>query len=570
MRIFDMKRYLLLALLLPLTCLAQSPGVPLTTLPSVAPLGPELLFAWQPGTGGSGATACVLGWCPVTITPNALKTFIGGGGGGGSGTVTSIGLNGAGGLTFSGGPITTSGTFSAAWTGNTGGIYYFNGTNLVSSNALSSNAIVLGNGSGNAPFSLGSLGTTTTVLHGNASGGPSFGAVNYASDGTGIGSPANGFTGVNNGSNSLTLHQPSVFTSATGNIGTLEVQQNIVSGNYAFAVSDNGEQDYHTGGSAAAWTGPTNSVDSLPIGAVVTALNAPTAGSITITPGDTLYVAGTSISACPSGCTGTTLTVPGSPASGMLTMLKTGATQWSVVSSGSASGNQTLMQSGIPFILSSSGSVGNNCAITGLTAMQTTYASAYIWMPASAVASGVAAGWYYYVASSATAGTCYSNTYTSGQPEIPASPTAFSTTGPGAFTQTTGTQIIGPTVSVPAGSMGVNGELTFDGDATVPATANTKIVNYTFGGASHGVSAFNTNATSAFGWLLRIRNRGVATAQMVNAPNNNGEPGSGTSGPNFIAINTSSAQNLSYNLQLSVATDYIVLESYSVKEFPNN
>jgi hypothetical protein len=37
---------------------AQSPGVGLTALPSVTPLGPELIFAWQTGTGGSGATAC--------------------------------------------------------------------------------------------------------------------------------------------------------------------------------------------------------------------------------------------------------------------------------------------------------------------------------------------------------------------------------------------------------------------------------------------------------------------------------------------------------------------------------
>jgi hypothetical protein len=229
------------------------------------------------------------------------------------------------------------------------------------------------------------------------------------------------------------------------------------------------------------------------------------------------------------------------------------------------------MQSGIPFILSSSGSVGNNCAITGLTAMQHTYPSAYIWMPTGAVASGVVAGWYYYVASSATAGTCYSNTYTSGQPEIPASPTAFSTTGPGAFTQTTGSVILGPQVSIPAGSLGVNGELQFDGDATVAATNNAKQVFYALGGSGNtGLAYFATNATTDFGWLQRLRNRGSASVQVSVGAANQGEPASGTAGPNFYTVNTASAQTFYYGMQLANASDYIVMESYSVKEFPSN
>lgn len=51
--------------------------------------------------------------------------------------------------------------------------------------ALTANAIVLGNASADIT-ALGSLGTTTTVLHGNAAGAPTFGAVNLATDVTGV------------------------------------------------------------------------------------------------------------------------------------------------------------------------------------------------------------------------------------------------------------------------------------------------------------------------------------------------------------------------------------------------
>lgn len=67
-----------------------------------------------------------------------------------------------------------------------GGIPYASGTNTIASSAaLAANQLVLGGGAGTAPATLGSLGTTTTVLHGNAAGAPTFGAVNLAADVTG-------------------------------------------------------------------------------------------------------------------------------------------------------------------------------------------------------------------------------------------------------------------------------------------------------------------------------------------------------------------------------------------------
>ncbi len=63
--------------------------------------------------------------------------------------------------------------------GTSGGVPFFASTtgNMGSSALLTLNQIILGGGAGAGPFSLGSLGTTTQVLHGNASGAPSFGQI---------------------------------------------------------------------------------------------------------------------------------------------------------------------------------------------------------------------------------------------------------------------------------------------------------------------------------------------------------------------------------------------------------
>ncbi len=63
-------------------------------------------------------------------------------------------------------------------TGTSGGILAYTGAGVLSSSAaLAANQLVLGGGAGVVPATLGSLGTTTTVLHGNAAGAPTFGAI---------------------------------------------------------------------------------------------------------------------------------------------------------------------------------------------------------------------------------------------------------------------------------------------------------------------------------------------------------------------------------------------------------
>lgn len=93
--------------------------------------------------------------------------------------------------------------------GTSGGVPYFSTTSTIASSAaLTANAIVLGGGAGGAPASLGSLGTATTVLHGNASGAPTWSAVDLTADVSGIlpganGGTANGFFAVSGPASSV-------------------------------------------------------------------------------------------------------------------------------------------------------------------------------------------------------------------------------------------------------------------------------------------------------------------------------------------------------------------------------
>jgi len=92
-------------------------------------------------------------------------------------------------------PVANGGTGLTG--GTSGGVlgYTAAGT-LASSAALTANAIVLGGGAGATPTTPVGLGTTTTLLHGNAAGAPSFAAVSLTADVSGTLPVANGGTGV--------------------------------------------------------------------------------------------------------------------------------------------------------------------------------------------------------------------------------------------------------------------------------------------------------------------------------------------------------------------------------------
>lgn len=81
-------------------------------------------------------------------------------------------------------PATMGGT--GLITGAQGSILYWSSPTVISATlALTNNALVIGGGAGAAPSTIGSTGTTTTLLHGNAAGPPTFAAVNLGTEVTG-------------------------------------------------------------------------------------------------------------------------------------------------------------------------------------------------------------------------------------------------------------------------------------------------------------------------------------------------------------------------------------------------
>ena len=145
----------------------------------------ELYFA-SDATAGSNLLGCTSGNTWTIVGP----------GGSATGTVTSITFSSP----LSGGTITTSGTVGCA-------------TCTTSASSLTLNALVLGAGSQGMSV-LGSLGTTVTVLHGNASGAPSFGAVNLATDTTGVNPIGSGGTGTGSTLTGLVRGSSSAMTAS--------------------------------------------------------------------------------------------------------------------------------------------------------------------------------------------------------------------------------------------------------------------------------------------------------------------------------------------------------------------
>lgn len=139
------------------------------------------------------------------------------------------------------------------------------------------------------------------------------------------------------------------------------------------------------------------------------------------------------------------------------------------------SATTTLLEIAVPILLPSSGSFGNNGALTGIAALDVILVNGYLYFPAGAIFAGSLAGLYYFAGSSTTAGTVYNNVYSGlGQPTIPATPTPFVCTGPGAYTQSSAVDILLCSVNIPAGALGTQSKLVANTFTLAPSNANTK------------------------------------------------------------------------------------------------
>lgn len=257
------------------------PGSGLTGVVPVANGGTGL----SSGTSGGILAFTASGTVASSGALTANRLVIGGGAGvvptvvGSLGTTTTVLHGNAGGApTFGavnlGTDVTSTlgvvngGTGLAA--GTSGGIPYFSAsTTVASSAALTANRIVLGGGAGAAPTVL-AAGTATTVLHGNASGAPSFSAIVLSTDVSGTLPVANGGTGAATLTGVLIGNGTSAVTAATSStVG--QVLRVTGANTYALGALDLADTDAVTGvlpaangGTGVAFSGATNG--QLPIG----------------------------------------------------------------------------------------------------------------------------------------------------------------------------------------------------------------------------------------------------------------------------------------------------------------
>jgi hypothetical protein len=300
---------------------------------------------------------------------------------------------------------------------------------------------------------------------------------------------------------------------------------------------------------------------SYPAGAVLTVIDESGACSPTLT---------ITVSRAGSDTISGALSATIASAYGSLKLESNGVNAWTVIDANNPAVNRgapcAIGQSHIPFVLVSSGTMGNDGALSGFTAVAAAYPNAYVYLPAGAIASGSAAGWYYAVFSSTTAATVYNNAYSSGTPAIPASPTAFVTTGPGAFTQTTGSLITAYALTIPGNTIGPNGSIRVTGAISYDNDGNSKTLGLSYGGTSLGLSSQTTSLNQ--GLLGGFSNRGATNVQGP-LTGRNLTTGTTTSAFLYGAVDSTVSQTLALSLELNTAaTDTITLESIVVELIP--
>ena len=227
---------------------------------------------------------------------------------------------------------------------------------------------------------------------------------------------------------------------------------------------------------------------------------------------------------------------------------------------------------GVPVLIPPSGTMAANGAVTFGTAI-TLQSSAVLtdglwaYFPAGAVYAGSAAGFYWMTMSSSTEGTVYDTTYVPGTTsgERPASPTAISAAGPGAYTGET-VEIIAASATLPGGALGLNGSLRVTQAVAANNNANNKTtrtyINSTlFGGLSNFINNFGRRN------LVDIMAMGSHTRQwgsyyiQVGTANNTGF---------FRTEDLSADATITARIaHQTAATDWIMLTALRIEVFPS-
>ena len=122
------------------------------------------------------------------------------------------------------------------------------------------------------------------------------------------------------------------------------------------------------------------------------------------------------------------------------------------------------------------------------------------------------------------------------------------------------------TITVPAGSMGLNGEIEVDIRVTYNSNANNKTFRCRWGGGA-GTVVWGPTRTTQLGSTTRIKitNRGAANSQVHSSINNNDASTADGNAGGTASVNTAVETTIVITAQKANAGDTATLESYSAK-----
>jgi len=251
-----------------------------------------------------------------------------------------------------------------------------------------------------------------------------------------------------------------------------------------------------------------------------------------------------------------------------------------------------LMNAGIPFVRTGSGTLGNNGAfsLSGTNALPAIYPGAFAYLPSGAIFAGTVAqvvngvstgtspaGWYFAQFSSTVAGTIYNNPYPNAASNLTGDPdesvpsiyggvetvplTKFSCTGPGAFTQTTGAIIAQNYTSILPNLIGEFGGLNYTLFAERTNNADAAAVSAQMQQVGTSASPIQIALQSGTGIAFSYINRSILNLggykTNVNPPTTLQGPGSVVQTALYTKVDFSQTQAFQVVLQ-ALAADYYV------------
>lgn len=222
---------------------------------------------------------------------------------------------------------------------------------------------------------------------------------------------------------------------------------------------------------------------------------------------------------------------------------------------------------GIPLIAAPSGTVGAAGLLTLGTALQNIYVSAFVALPAGALYSGSAQGVYFCKMTSTTVGTVYLNQYLPGAPPvIPTILIPVPGAGGGAYTGITG---IGPnltSLNLPANQLGDNAVIQILALWSIFNSAGAKVSRILVGG--NLVYNLSQTTNQALMGVIQLYVRGNPGSSMCGFVATNAQGSGAAAGQtNVFNIDLSTTQTITFNQNIAVATDYAVLEGYTIEVF---